>query len=198
MARSNVFCEGERFYCYSLDAAQKDDERDIAAFSTTHYKGASLTTYLQYLAFAEEASGTMRTYLVRHKATDELAAFFSLKAGLATHNEEHSGQHVEFDTVPGVELANFAVNGTFVKSHEAAKGCGSIVYRELVREVVRHAAQIVGIAIVYLFALPDPKVVANYERYGFRRLSQEREGMIHSRLKPRYDQNCIFMYTVLQ
>ena len=105
---------------------------------------------------------------------------------------------MEFDTVPGIELANFAVNGTFVKNHNTVKGCGLTIYRELVREVVRRAAEIVGVAIVYLFALPDPKVIANYERYGFRRLSLDREDMIHSRLKPRYDQKCIFMYSVLQ
>lgn len=137
----------------------------------------------------------MRTYLVRDKDTDELAGYFSLKAGLATHNEEQEGQRIEFDTIPGVELANFAVNGAYLERHAVAKGCGEAIYRELIREVVRQASEIVGVAIIYLFALPDARVIENYERYGFRRLAQSREDKIHSRLKPRYDQKCIFMYT---
>ena len=198
MAHTNAFCTGEWLYCTPFKDATDADFDDIMAFSSAHPEGAGVVAYLKRIAFAEESAGIMRTYLVRHALTDELVAYFSLKAGLATHNEEQEGQRVEFDTVPGIELANFAVNGTYLAKHSIAKGCGLTIYRELVREVVRRAAEIVGVAIVYLFALPDPKVIANYERYGFRRLSLEREDMIHSRLKPRYDQKCTFMYTVLQ
>lgn len=197
MARSNAFCECSEFYCYPLSASTVIDERDIMAFKPAHPEGAGLVTYLQRLAFPDELAGTMRTYLVRDTGTDELAAYFSLKAGLATRNEAQEGLHVEFDTVPGVELANFAVNGAYLEKHEKARGCGEVIFQLLVREVVRRAADIVGIALLYIFSLPNERVIANYERYGFHRLPAEDEERIHSRLKPRYDQKCVFMFAML-
>ena len=46
MARSEAFCQSDRFYCYPLSAATEGDERDIMAFEPTHPKGAGLVTYL--------------------------------------------------------------------------------------------------------------------------------------------------------
>jgi hypothetical protein len=43
----------------------------------------------------------------------------------------------------------------------------------------------------------DERVMANYEGYGFRRLRPEAEQSLHARLKPRYDQQCVFMYAML-
>ena len=49
----------------------------------------------------------------------------------------------------------------------------------------------------YLFALSDDKVTGTYEGYGFERLPQEEEELLHQRLKPRYDEQCIFMFMAL-
>lgn len=195
MARSDVFCEGDEYYCCRLSAATPDDERDIMAFRPVDPRGAGLTAYLQRLAFPEELAGVMRTYLVRDRDNDELAGYFSLKAGLVTQDEvQLGGGRAELDTVPGVELANFAVNGAYREAHPQSAGCGQTIYHELVMEVARRAAGVVGIALVYLFALPDERVIGAYRRYGFSRLSPEREERVHARIKPRYDAQCVFMY----
>ncbi|MBQ9067980.1 MAG: hypothetical protein IJ131_02810 [Eggerthellaceae bacterium] len=53
------------------------------------------------------------------------------------------------------------------------------------------------VAYLQHLAFPDEKVVANYMRYGFERLPFDDEGLVHARLKPRYDAQCVFMYMAL-
>ena len=197
MARSDVFCESTDFYCYHLSTATADDERDMMSFSAVNPKGQGLVSYVQHFAFPDEQSGRMRTYLVRDKTTEELAGYFSLKAGLMTQGETSEEGITEFDTAPGIELANFAVNGAYREKHEAARGCGKTIFGRLVLEAVRRTAQNVGVSVVYIFSLPDAKVIENYRRYGFKRLTEDDEAKVHTRLKPRYDDQCIFMYMMV-
>lgn len=199
MGRSDTVHEDGLFSCYPLVDMDDADERDIAAFVPANEGGAGLVEYLRREALSDELAGLMRTYLVRDRDTLELAGYFSLKAGLASLNESERGEGGagSFDTVPGVELANFAVNGAYLRAHPSVKGCGRIIFNDLVRRVVEDAAALVGVYIVYLFSLPEEKVIANYERYGFSRLGPDEEALLHARLKPRYDQSCVFMYMLL-
>lgn len=197
MARTDITVAGRVYHCYPLSRMDGRDERDIRAFQPVDPKGAGLVAYLQSRAIADELRSTMRTYLVRDNLTDELVGYFSLKAGLVSVNEERDGESVEFDTVPGVELANFAIDGNFRKAHPEARGCGKAIFTDLVLPVVGRAAEVVGVAVLYIFSLPENRVIANYETYGFRRLREDAERSLHTRLKPRYDQQCVFMYTML-
>ena len=194
MARSDVTCEGENFYCYSLAAAGDGDYRDMDSFEPVDRGGASLARYLQIMSLADEDRGTMRTYLVRDRGTGELAGYFSLKAGMVSLGESDTGDRTEFDTLPGIELANFAVNGRYRSAHPASRGCGRVIFRELVTEVASRAAGIVGACLLYIYSLPMKRVIENYGSYGFVRLPREDEELLHARLKPRYDMGCVFMY----
>lgn len=96
------------YYCEHLQLSV-DVNRDIDSFAITRDSGKGLMSYLQTAACKEEASGSNRTYFVRDIVTDELAAYFSLKAGLISRNErvtEGRGvdAKVEFDTTPGIEI----------------------------------------------------------------------------------------------
>ena len=197
MARTDAIAISELYYCHPLSRMDGRDEGDIRSFRPVDPKGAGLVAYLQRQALTDELRGTMRTYLVRDNFTDELVAYFSLKAGLVSVNEKRDGENVEFDTVPGIELANISMEGGFRKAHPEARGCGRAIFNDLVLPVVEQAAELVGIAVLYIFALPEKRVMANYEDYGFRRLRDESGQPLHARLKPRYDQQCVFMYTML-
>ena len=197
MARTDASHVGEVYYCYPLSQMDDRDERDVLDLVPVSASGVGLVEYLQRYALEDELAGVMRTYLVRAVIDDELVGYFSLKAGLASFNEERSSGVKEFDTVPGVELANFAVNDSYRKSHPKAAGCGMQIFHDLVLPIVREASSIVGIALVYLFSLPEEKVIGNYRRYGFERLGEQEESYLHARLKPRYDQSCVFMYMLL-
>ena len=194
MARSDVVCEGAEYYCSHLSNANEDDERDIMLFESVDTSGSGLTTYLQTLAFAEESAGTMRTYLVRDNDTDELAGYFSLKAGLVSMDETTEGDRQRFNTVPGIELANFAFNGAYRREHPTSRGGGASIFNELILPIVRRVAEDVGVYLLYIYSLPYERLMANYASYGFIRLPREDEELLHARLKPRYDDQCVFMY----
>ena len=108
------------FYIDHLDPNSKSDLLDINGFTIDAPEGQGLSVYLKEYSCEEELERNMRTYLVRDIVSDECVGYFSLKAGLISLNEieteiedAETGEHKtirEFDTLPGVELANFAVN----------------------------------------------------------------------------------------
>ncbi len=103
---------------------------------------------------------------------------------------------LHYDTVPGVELANFAVNNAFAQKHNA-KGLGFLLFSGLIAPFVREHAKTLGIFMIYLFALPYERLMKTYESYGFHRLPTQAEDQLHQRLKPVYVASCIFMYQLL-
>ena len=137
----------------------------------------------------------MRTYLVRDRRTKELVGYFSLKAGFVSAEiESDEDGDVGFDAIPAVELANFAINNAYRKTHSLSKGCGLIIFRKFVLPIVKEAAKSIGIAVIYIYSLPEDGLIENYKRYGFSRLAPADELKLHQRIKPRYDKDCIFMF----
>lgn len=197
----------EMFYVDHLDLSGERDKTDIAMFRIDAAEGQGLDEYLKYRAGYEEAERMMRTYLVRDIETDECVGYFSLKAGLISLNEvevetinrETGKKEIvrEFDTLPGVELADFAVNSDYVEKYPYQKGVGHVIFTEFIVPVVEKAARYVGVKMIYLFALPYDRLIGRYQRYGFRRLPTAQESDLHKRLKPRYDDSCKFMYLML-
>ena len=179
-----------------LSCSSKDIS-DVNSFEISHPDtGHGLELYLKEQALHDERLGVMRTYLIRFKTTRELAGYFSLKAGLVSVNEENIQGTIRFDTVPGVELANFAINKAFVQKHNA-KGLGYLIFQGLIAPFVQEHAKTLGIYMLYLFALPYQRLIRTYEIYGFKRLVPHDEELLHKRLKPTYDESCIFMYRLL-
>lgn len=196
------------FYIDHLDPNSKSDLIDINGFTINAPEGQGLSVYLKEYSCDEENDRDMRTYLVRDIVTDECVGYFSLKAGLISLNEieteiedAETGEHKsirEFDTLPGVELANFAVNSSYIKNYPYLKGVGHVIFTEFIIPMIEEAAKYVGIKMVYIYALPYEKLIGRYMRYGFRRLPEEQENDLHRRLKPRYDESCRFMYLLLE
>lgn len=182
------------FYCDHLGALKRDNEDIATHFHIKESTGFGLEQYLKLFAFADEEASVMRTYLVRSCETDELVGYFSLKAGLISGNEQERNGHIDFETLPGVELANFAVNGEYIDAHPNYKGIGVIIFSEFIIPIIERTAREIGIRVVYIFALPFEKLIRRYETYGFKRLDEKAEDSLHARLKPIYDESCIFMY----
>lgn len=207
--------QNEVLYCNHIGVSERDAE-DILSFCVRDEKGRGLVNYLQQDAVADENNGVMRTYIVRDNVTSEIVGFFSLKAGLLSYNEhdvpmldKETGEKVidnetgeilvrhAFDTPPGVELANFAVNQSYLRKNPSMKGVGFVIYQRFILPIVKRVAEAIGIKTLYVFALPYEPLIARYEEYGFLRLDEDSENKMHSRLKPSYDESCIFMYKML-
>ena len=206
-ANKGIRCT-ELFYVDHLNVNSVRDLKDITDFRVDAPEGQGLSEYLKEYAFYEEVDRSMRTYLVRDIETDECVGYFSLKAGLISLNEieveivdNETGEkriEREFDTLPGVELADFAVNSGYIEQYPYQKGVGHLIFTEFILPMINEAAKYIGIKMVYIFALPYEKLISRYQRYGFKRLAEAEESDLHKRLKPRYDESCKFMYLMLK
>ena len=116
--------QNDLFFCCHLGDSD-NDEADIMLFSVKDQNGAGLVEYLRYLAFPEEKAGVMRSYLIRDNFSSELVGYFSVKAGLISVNELHTEDNVSFDTIPGVEIANFAINDAYQKKSSELERSGT-------------------------------------------------------------------------
>ena len=195
--RNSQILENELFSVVHI-SDDCDAERDILSFSTREDTGQGLVEYLQTNAIADESAWNMRTYIVRDRRASEMAGYFSLKAGLISLNEIETEDGVIFDTLPGVEVANFALNGNYLNAHSGMRGIGKNLFTDFIIPIIEDAASRIGIRIVYIFALPIKRLIDRYHEYGFVRLEQQAEDELHKRIKPFYDEGCIFMYQMLR
>lgn len=184
--------DNEIFYCEPL-LAKEENLRLIQKFHVAEETGLGLEMYLKRYAVSDEMAHEARTYLVKDNVTDEIVGFFSLKTGMVASKKKRSLFHMEIDSLPAVELANFAVNSAYKAAHKEQTGIGSIIFLDFVLPIIKMASEWVGICIVYIFALPYAQLIKYYETLNFRRLGRVEEAFVHRNYKPRYDEGCIFM-----
>lgn len=178
--------------------ANPQNLEEIKAFFVSKPTGKGLERYLKSMAELEEYSRSNRTYLVRDKETNEIAAYFSLRTGSFTLKEpEQSDDDASKYTVPSVELSNFAVNSAYREKHPEIKRIGEQVFSRFIIPTVNYGAELFGVQALHIYALPEDELLEHYATFGFSRLPPEMEEYIHKHLKPDYDSKCIFMYQLL-
>lgn len=178
----------EMFYCehLSFDAHTK---QEITNFTVKHPDAINLESFLKKYAFEEESSNKNRTYLVKDKNTNEIVCYFSLRNGLFTlpNNSQH------FSTIPAIELSNFAVNNSYKEKYSIVRKLGTTAFNEFIIPLVKQIQKLSGVQALYIYALPNDKLIEHYESLGFLRFSPDEEAFIHSHVKPLYDKGCVFM-----
>jgi len=196
--KKNAIKSNELFYIQHINDAELTDD-ELRSFSVKYKEAQNLAKYIQFgQAEADEDSYLSRTYIVRDNISDELVSYFSLKAGMMSHDEKTVNGKTIFNTRPGIELSNFAVNYTYVKNHSKMKGCGLIIFIDFIRPLCLEVSPIIGVKDLYIFALPIDDLMQRYAKdYDFQRLYEISENQLHSRLKPEYDENCVFMFQQL-
>ena len=152
-----------------------------------------LENYLKYQAADDESKGNSRTYLIKDKLTGELVGYFSLRTGLITIQVQGDS----FDSFPAVELANFAINKCYKDSHPDVVRLGAYMFDNFIIPLARCMAKYVGVNSLYIYALPEEKLIKHYGKMGFSRLPSEQERFVQCHVKPKYDEGCIFMYQTL-
>ena len=149
-----------------------------------------LESYLKFQAIRDEASKMSRTYLVKDATTGFLACYFSLRTGLISVGREDG----LFDTIPGVELANFAVNAAYRTQEIKVAKVGAYVFERFICPIAENIADLAGVQCLYIYALPEERLIRYYNSLGFARLPPDAEAFVYSHVKPAYDQGCIFMF----
>lgn len=74
---------------------------------------------------------------------------------------------------------------------------GSTVFAEFILPLVKYLRTFVGLQAIYIYALPQDKLIEHYKTMGFNRLDEEDEKFVHQHVKPKYDDGCIFMYQLI-
>ncbi len=152
-----------------------------------------LEDYLKYQAEYDELNNNSRTYLVKDIITGELVGYFSLRTGLITI--QVSGD--SFDSFPAIEMANFAVNKKYKDSHPDVIKLGANIFENFILPISRCMAKYIGVSSLYIYALPEAKLIQHYQKMGFSRLPESQEQFVQYHVKPKYDAGCIFMYQIL-
>jgi hypothetical protein len=188
----NKLITNELFYCEAL-LSNEENLQLIQKFHVAAETGLGLEIYLKKYAVSDELTHEARTYLVKDNISDEIVGYFSLKTGMIASKRRRKLFQYDIDSVPGVELSNFAVNSSYKETHKEQSGIGSIIFIDFILPIVKMAAERVGIYIIYIFALPYNNLIKYYETLNFRRLDKVEEAFIHRNYKPIYDKGCIFM-----
>lgn len=152
-----------------------------------------LKDYLQYAAIGDEKANLARTYLVIDKSTKEVACYFSLRTGLITVQVDGE----DFDSLPAIELSNFATNDTYRKNHKELQKLGVHIFDVFILPISRFMAKYIGANSLYIYALPNDRLIQHYNTMGFSLLPEEQEKFVQSHVKPKYDAGCRFMYQTL-
>ena len=174
--------------------AKRQHLNQLPHFVATDRNGQGLALFIRRSAYAEDRCNLTRVYIIVDSDTDEVAGYFSLKAGTVTANESRFFTVREFDSLPGVEIAHLAVNGEYKKKHPQVKHIGEKILNDFAFSIIKEANANIGIKVVYIFAIDHPRLIEYYKSIGFRRLSPKLERQMHRSIRPRYDSGCIFMY----
>lgn len=182
----------ERFSDGYFTIEHVSKKADLSAFKCK--KGYGLEYYLKNSALNDENIKMSRTYLIRTSNTKELVAYFTLRTGLITVSR---GLLKGFDTYTGIELANFAVNDLYKEANDAIPKLGSYLFKQFILPLVEEISNYIGAAYLYIFALPEYKLISHYKTMGFMEGEKKASRYVYRHVKPVYDKNCIFMYQKL-
>lgn len=178
------------YYEHLLDSSKNVNL--IKKFEVSYSSGKGLENYLKKESIKDEKNGYNRTYLIKDKKSNKLVAYFSLRNGLFT-----LGNRRNRITIPSIELSNFAVNSCYREKHPETKYLGQVVFDEFIMPTVRRISDFTAINALYIYALPEDRLINHYKTLGFNRLEKKDEKFVHSHVKPGYDDGCIFMYQIL-
>lgn len=188
MKIESVTIDDKDFYIEHLTDSS-ENQKLISNFKALN--GAKgLENYLKYQALDDEKSKNSCTYLVKDKLTDELAGYFSLRSGLITIQAYHES----FDTIPAVELSNLAINGEYRENHKDKKHLSCVFLKSFILPLAQMMSRYIGTSSLYIYALPDEKLIEHYTKLGFTRLSKKQEKFVQNHVKPKYDEGCVFMF----
>lgn len=189
----NIFPIESKTYKYEHLLDSKLNIELIKDFTVDANAGRGLEGFLKYIAVQEEENDLNRTYLVKSKRDNEIAGYFSLRNGLFTLEIENG----KFHAVPAIELSNFAVNSAYRKDHPESQKIGRSIFNDFILPLVNYLKDFTGVRALYIYALPEEKLIDHYKSMGFSRLTQEEEDFVHKHVKPKYDDDCIFMFLPL-
>ena len=171
-----------------------------------------LEAYLKRCAWDDDLNHDVKIYLIKDTVTNDIAAYFGLKAGMVIDNEndiptievieetlKFSNMKPVSSVTPGIEISHFAVNDNYrrkiSKSNDLVKGLGQYFYPAYIYPIIREVTEKIGVKMIYLYAAGDMHLINYYKDvFHFNILNWSDYYMP---LQPEYDGNCTFMYQLI-
>lgn len=204
-------------YCEPLRANKKNKElinnfviRREEKYANSPGQIIGLQAYLKHCAWEDDENGLIRAYVVKSYFSDEIIAYFAIRAGMVSVDSENRNTKREYaalqegtklvpETISGIEISHFAVNDAYREKHSnngiLPKGLGKYIYPEFIYPIIQKISSLLGVRILYLYAAGDEKLKKYYESvFGFSRLESDAKIIP---VTSYYDDYCEFMFLIL-
>ncbi len=146
---------------------EKLEEKHLNILTTFDCNKKSMNEFLYYEAYDYSISGDGQTYLLVDNTQSKVYGYFTLKCTSVPMYNSNTDTYP--DIIPGAEIARFAVDKTLQgRKVIENKQTVSDVFFAYAITVIRNICDSIGIRIITLFAIPEPRVIRFYVRQGFR------------------------------
>lgn len=216
--KTKMYCEPLRSRSKNKQLIQNftiDREADCIEYFKETGKICGLELYLKYCAWKADERNEVKVYLVKTYFTEEIVAYFALKAGMLSVDDEARDKEREAnaiergiklvpDTIPGIEISHFAVNDIYRRKHKNVRWLGGYIYPTFIYPIFKKFSEFIGVKVVYLYAADNSngsednekkKHLVDYYREAFK--FSEATDTRYIPVTSYYDDNCIFMYQVI-
>ena len=177
---------------YLEHLSDKINSYELKMFRVQHEE-FQLTRYLVKLAKKHQKQLLNKTFLVREKGSDNLVAFYSLKAATLPYNDKESSF-----LIPAIELTHFAVDErykTIDLQDSLSVKTGEFIFWNLILPVVKYVSEKVACKDLFVFSINTPKLISYYKnRLGFQEIENIDDKLFFEYAVPDYDDNCKFLY----
>ncbi len=164
---------------------------ELKMFRSQHDE-SQLETYLKKLARKHTESQINKIYLVRSTKTQQLAAWFGLKAATLPYNDIGDSF-----LIPAIELTHFAVDERFKKADSTSDTMrtGEFIYWNYIIPIVKDVSEKVACKALFVFAIETPKLIKYYKDVlMFKEITNTNEKQFFEYAAPDYDEGCRFLY----
>lgn len=86
------------------------------------------------------------------------------------------------------------MNGKYRQKHPETHLLGFLFLKQFILPLAKIMSRYIGVNSLYIYALPDKKLIEHYEKMGFTRLPKKQEKFVQNHVKPKYDEGCVFMF----
>ena len=177
---------------YIEELSEDLNSYELKSFRIQHEE-FQLTRYLVKLAKKHQKQLLNKTFLVREKGSDNLVAFYSLKAATLPYNDKESSF-----LIPAIELTHFAVDErykTIDLQDSLSVKTGEFIFWNLILPVVKYVSEKVACKDLFVFSINTPKLISYYKnRLGFQEIENIDDKLFFEYAVPDYDDNCKFLY----
>ena len=177
---------------YIEELSEELNSYELKSFRIQHEE-FQLTRYLVKLAKKHQKQLLNKTFLVREKGSDNLVAFYSLKAATLPYNDKESSF-----LIPAIELTHFAVDErykTIDLQDSLSVKTGEFIFWNLILPVVKYVSEKVACKDLFVFSINTPKLISYYKnRLGFQEIENIDDKLFFEYAVPDYDDNCKFLY----